>query len=381
MSPDSDPQGEPLESFARGFLEKQHTEHGLEPIRYPDESGRFPKPLLQRFVGRPLAIVADTNVLLGDCVTGYKKVGHTVLVTGANSGTFHVFCPEHVFNEVPEKCEEFCAKTKADPKRLLDCWCSKVVPKLRIVPTEAVQNEMLVNEERDRVEFFRTIDPDDIPAVQLSLTIGAVFLSKDPPAWKAVYGKEAENEILNKWVNVLIEGSNAGEMGTVAFMTSTLPAAAVVGTVQFFSWAVKKSLLITGLGLLAAAFGASRLPAEFYGKAWNVTKSAFAFAGNEIYAPYGRYLENFRKFKPPQPTWEEVGALQNRDAALTRACLYRLARAYEPLSARELADELPYLGIGQGEQRVRQILSGNSAFFKTDRGKWQVGWPSTHWKK
>jgi hypothetical protein len=56
------------------------------------------------------------------------------------------------------------------------------------------------------------------------------------------------------------------------------------------------------------------------------------------------------------------------------ACLHTLARSPRcNLSAVELTKELPYLGIAQGEAKVRQVLRDAGLFTEVWRGRWQVG--------
>jgi hypothetical protein len=59
---------------------------------------------------------------------------------------------------------------------------------------------------------------------------------------------------------------------------------------------------------------------------------------------------------------------------LGRACLHALARSLDSdRSAAGLAAELPYLGVAQGEAKVRQALRVGSPFTEVWRGRWQVG--------
>jgi hypothetical protein len=103
-----------------------------------------------------------------------------------------------------------------------------------------------------------------------------------------------------------------------------------------------------------------------------VAKTA-SFLGNEIFLPYHEYTTAFHQQAPDIPTWLDIGSLGHRTAALTRACLYHLARSPADMSARELAQELPDLGIGQGEQLVRSVLRSSSCFYQTYKGRWQAG--------
>jgi hypothetical protein len=43
------------------------------------------------------------------------------------------------------------------------------------------------------------------------------------------------------------------------------------------------------------------------------------------------------------------------------------------MSARQLATELPNLGVGQGEKRIREVLRSSNCFFEPYKGQWQLG--------
>jgi hypothetical protein len=45
-------------------------------------------------------------------------------------------------------------------------------------------------------------------------------------------------------------------------------------------------------------------------------------------------------------------------------------------SAAELTAELPYLGVAQGEAKVRQVLRDAGPFIEVWRGRWQAGQPA-----
>ena len=63
-------------------------------------------------------------------------------------------------------------------------------------------------------------------------------------------------------------------------------------------------------------------------------------------------------------------------AVLGRACLHTLARSTgNDRSAAELAKELPFLGVAQGDAKVRQILRGGGPFAEVWRGRWQAAQP------
>lgn len=43
------------------------------------------------------------------------------------------------------------------------------------------------------------------------------------------------------------------------------------------------------------------------------------------------------------------------------------------MSARELAAELPSIGVGQGERLVRETMRTHGSFGQPYQGRWQVG--------
>ena len=74
------------------------------------------------------------------------------------------------------------------------------------------------------------------------------------------------------------------------------------------------------------------------------------------------------------PSWQSLAATNPPGAVLVRACMYTLARsAMSDRSAEELAQELPYLGVAQGEAKVRDVLRSTNSFEEVWRGRWQLG--------
>jgi len=89
---------------------------------------------------------------------------------------------------------------------------------------------------------------------------------------------------------------------------------------------------------------------------------------------YQEVHEQFTSAAPKTPGWASLAADLPPSAVLGRACLHTLARSLRcNRSAAELATELPYLGVAQGEAKVRQILRDTSPFTEVWRGRWQVG--------
>ena len=88
---------------------------------------------------------------------------------------------------------------------------------------------------------------------------------------------------------------------------------------------------------------------------------------------YQEVQGQFTSAAPKTPGWEFLAANLPPAAVLGRACLHTLARSPgSDRSAAELTAELPYLGVAQGEAKVRQVLGGGP-LTEVWRGRWQAG--------
>jgi hypothetical protein len=242
-----------------------------------------------------------------------------------------------------------------------------------MIPDTALSVDLLSPPEAGRVRKLRTRDQDDVPSVILALALGAFFLTRDSAAWCAVYDNDADNGDVEDWPRLLMNGGDAGEIGKMLFLLSVVPSLAVGGLFDLIRILAKKypfvvPLFVGGLGGLAL-----RTPLETYKKIGNSLLCAGSVLA-DLYRPYSEALNNFRKLAPVIPTWWELSKTIDRKSVLTRACLHALSRAPRSiLSAKELADVLPPLGVGQDAQLVRETMNGNSCFARPYRGRWQVG--------
>lgn len=82
----------------------------------------------------------------------------------------------------------------------------------------------------------------------------------------------------------------------------------------------------------------------------------------------------FASFGPATQSLPSLGEILGSRRALKRACPYSLARERAASrSAKQLADSLPMLGIGQGEALVRETLRSTRIFEEITPGRWRVG--------
>jgi predicted nucleic acid-binding protein len=351
-----------------------HLKNAGATIRLPDAAGVFPSAARSKFP----VLVVDTNILRNDIIYSCRNSGRvTTLVNDANSGLLRLFCARHVVSEVKEHYREWCEVAGIAPEEFERRWIKAYAPLLRVV--DQLPDGLLSEDEERRVEIQRVKDPDDIPSVTLALVLEAFYLSEDKVARQAVYGSRFTNEEIQKWVNVLKAGGDAGILGllleAVAMLTG-LVGASVWGVFDKLTRNLKPwiRLLIAVAGVGAGGYFYRRLPEErragYRDRFIDVLEEAVAF-GSEYVAATAR----FDWALPDVPDWSALAGERPPVAVLTRACLHTLARSkVSHCSAVELAETLPRLGVAQGAPKVREVLRSNpGAFEEVYRGRWQVG--------
>jgi predicted nucleic acid-binding protein len=323
------------------------------------------------FFGDALPIVPDANVLRGNIGRMCRDGHRTVLITGANTGTFRLFCAEHVLEEVVEHSQEWASELGIPYDAYVNCWRQYFLPNMRLVSTTQLRG-LLSPEEGKRID--KLPDRDDVPSATLALVLGAFYVTEDALARFAVYGVDADAEERRNWLAPLRCAGDAGELHKLAVIASAAPILTVTGVWYLGRWLHKKSPLALAIGAGVGLFLATRLKPETYrtvGTALGLAALQFA---DGVIRPYSENIESFRAVLPAFPLWEDLVAVNGRDAVLARACLHTLGRSRQnPMTVSELADELPDLGIGQSVQRVGKILRNNECFFEPYKGYWQLG--------
>lgn len=353
------------------FLARMHAQNAKAPTRYADSEGAFVESVLEVFFGEAFPIVPDSNVLRGNIARMCRDGHRNVLLTGANTRTFRLYCAEHVLREVGEHAERWAFELRIAHDIYVHCWEQEFLPILRVVRTTDL-GQLLSPEERARID--RLPDRDDVPSATLALCLGAFYLTEDAASHFAVYGKDADAEERRRWLEPLRCGGDAGELQKLMAITSAVPVLPIAGLWAFGRWLYGKSpwalAIAAGLGLLAA----SRVKRETYYSAGDFLGQALTYYVEGLLGPYYENVERFAQMAPATPSWDNLLGTNDRDSVLTRACLHALSRARKvPISATELASRLPSLGIGQNAQRVGKVLRNNRCFFEPYFRLWQVG--------
>jgi hypothetical protein len=252
-----------------------------------------------------------------------------------------------------------------------------VLPLIRVVPIGEGHLSWLDPAELARIRHLAepAQDPDDVPSAALALLLEAFFLSEDGNPLRAVYGGVVPPRH-REWVSILKAGGDAGELGkdlTLAVNLTALAGLGLAGGARRVAAATSPWLLVAaGLGV---AWWCLKRPASTRQRAASAAKSAMNFALGAAIS-YEESRVQFTSAAPETPGWTSLVAALPPAAVLGRACLHTLARSPGcDRSAAELAEELPYLGVAQGEAKVRQILRDVGPFTEVWRGRWQAGHP------
>lgn len=355
------------------FLAESHARSAVAPVRYADRRGAFLESILETLFGDALPIVPDANVLRGNIGRMCRDGRQTVLVTGANTGAFRLFCAEHVVEEVVEHSERWASEFEIPYGIYIDCWQQYFLPNMRLVKTSQLRG-LLSRSEVKRVDELQVRDPDDVPSAMLALALGAFYVTEDAHARFAVYGVEASVSERNNWLEPLKCAGDAGELHKLVVIASAVPTLTVASAWNLGRWLYEKSPWAVAIGAGLGLFLAARVKPDAYRSIGSALgQGALRFADGVI-RPYTENLERLAEVLPELPSWEELVADTDRDSVLTRACLHTLARSRKSLmTVRDLVDELPGLGISQSAQRVGKILHSNECFFEPYRGYWQAG--------
>jgi len=362
------------------MLLHMHYRHADEPIRGPDEQGAFPgwQQLGAGLIGGGVPpVVVDANVLRNE-IRRACRGQRTVLVTATNAGAIRLFAASHVMAELHEHDERWARESTVSYADFQARWEAEYRPLVREVRDGDLSPALLDPAERERVERLAAVEPDDVPSVILSLVLGAFFLSEDARAVRAVYGSDVDLEAHRGWLDVLKAGGDAGELGKSLFVAGGVPLAGAAGIIALTRWLAQRFSpwlpVSLGVGVVGALRG--RISPE----RWQSLRAALSDLGElvaHISSQHQVALEHFLQAAAPTPAWKELAQSNSAEMLLARACLHTLARSpTSPLSASELAEFLPNLGIGRGEKLVREALRTNGCFAEPYRGRWQVGYPA-----
>lgn len=212
-----------------------------------------------------------------------------------------------------------------------------------------------------------------MPSAVLALLLEAFFLSEDGKPLRAVYGN-ANLSGHREWVNILKAGGDVGQLGktfTLAVNLMTLAGQWVASGARRIAAATGPWLLVTaGLGAACCYLNHPATTRQRVASiAWSILAGALGAA-----IAYQEVQDQFTSAAPKTPGWGSLAADLPPAAVLGRACLHTLARSPGcDRSAAELTAELPYLGVAQGEAKVRQVLRDAGPFIEIRRGRWQAG--------
>lgn len=357
-------------------LRASHEHAATEPIHGPDEYGAFPATWRPGPLDHTVPpVVLDANVLRNDLRYACENDHRTVLVTAANSGAIRLFAASHVLNEVVEYADLWALESdRVTPDELRARWHSEYLPLIRVIEDHDLPRRLLNPAEVARVRTLEEVDPDDVPSVTLALAIEAFYLSEDGPALRAVYGEEVDPTVHHAWLQCLMAGGDACQLGKLIFSAGALPMAAGAGLLagarriadRFSPW------VLAGLGIGLAGVLWARPPSTATRQ--RIGDAAVEFGFGLIYA-YSRYqaaYSDFARMTPDVPSPEQLAA-SNHGGAWTRLAMHHLARApHGQMSAAELAEAVPQAPI-KGIEGFGEIALRAGCFRESSPGRWQLG--------
>lgn len=365
-----------VEQFVRGHIRRSAEDRIGDAIIPVDEES---DSLLDVMLPREMpTVVVDANVIRNDFSYLVSHPGTTTtFVNAANARLLRVFAHQQVVEEVFENLEDWAEQFGTSKSQLYDWWTTSYLPLLRAIPWPVPLSDMLTPDELARIEILRVRDADDVPTATLAIILGAAFISEDEAPVEAVYGEKYNREKVAKWVSVLKAGSSAGEVMRLQAGAILIPTAVgrSMWTLGRDIWRWNRPVAI-GLGVcgIGATIALARKASP---EASRILLEGTLKIGEVLgeVVDYGdRAFEEFRNARPRTPELEDLCCELGRGAVLHRATLQTASRIRRAtLSARELADKLPILGVGQRDQLVRATLRTSGAFRERHKGRWALG--------
>jgi len=356
----------------RSFVDDAHRRNAALPVMHPDRNGAFPGSWLQGIMrgGEVYPVVPDTNVLLRDIARTCRK-GRTVLITAANAGAIRLFSPQHVHEEVIAHSSEWADRSGVSAGQFLDVYDREYLPLMRTIDRFDVSVELLTPEERGRVALLN--GSNDVPAVVLSLVLGAFFLTEDQAARRIVYDVAAEPEDLRTWRRVLMQAGDANALESALIALLVVPGGVVAGAAQLVRSLLKMSPAASIPIVATTALLAALVPRDTYAAVGGILGRAASFT-LDVSRLYYDALHAFDRAMPASPSWGELATTLERRMVLGRASLHKLARCSRSLmTAREISEALRALPVGHGAQLVRDAMRRHGCFVEPYKGHWQVG--------
>ena len=364
-------------SGIRDALKKIHSQGSVEPIGYPDLAGAFPSDLLA--VVPP--VVPDACTLRDDILYSADRDTRTVLVNAANGGLFRLFCAQHVISEVGKHSGDWTEGKQVSQEAFLRRWITGYLPVIRVLPDNAIPDDLLTPDERARLAKLTAIGSKDIPSVKLAMVLGAFYNTRDRPALRAAYGAQADFAAHDEWHVILRAGGDAGqlsEMTQVAYrLVEGLAVAGFQGAGSLLRRTGPLGVVPIGIGLYLLYLAYKRISPEAkarIGSGWAAALDALA----EVYVEYCKVRQRFKEAAVSVPSWDELSTVLTPEAVLTRACLHSLAKAgISNCSARELRSLLPVLpgapSAAEAKRTHRSCDPSPAASSQVYAGRWQVG--------
>lgn len=356
------------------LLRSVHASSDSSPIEGCDADGVFGEPPFSAWLqGDAYPLVVDTNVYFQDLRRRLRTRKRTALVNAANSRAIRLYSTPQVVAEVYEHAIDSAREIGLSRDDLLTVWEESYLPLVRCVDAAGLE-AMLLPDERARIDALRARDPDDVPSATLAAATGAVFLTNDRAAHAAAHGRNASTQELDQWLALVRDGGDVSELERLLRTAVAAPSVATIAFVQGATWLYRRSRPAFFAAATLCAAAAICVPADQRRAVLHGAGAAWTQIWDVVGLPHAERAGRLEAALPPFPAWGALTQSTGKDAALARACLYRLVRTRRtPARAGGLASQVPEIGAGRNASRVGKILRRYRCFAQPRPGRWQVG--------
>jgi hypothetical protein len=256
--------------------------------------------------------------ILHDCIgRSAKRAEPTALVTVANTRGARIYCAAHVIDEFVKYREVWAAHYRVSAAAYQDAFVSFYRPLVRTVPTDGLE-EMLLPDERARLDVLRVEDSDDVPTATLAIALGAVPITKDHAPWKAVHGAPTDALHLDLWLSRLMSIGDRAETEKLLSFTLAGVAAPGVAAIHWGTKLYRYSPLAFGIAAAFIAGAAFCIPRPVYRKGWDAIKTGSGNINEAIMTPHVQANGELQRELPPFPTWT-ISSQRHRATPRSRA--------------------------------------------------------------
>lgn len=308
-------------------------------------------------------IIADTSALLADLIGNVRYAVPTPLTVAMGIGLLRIYCPQHVWAEMPRKIDEKAEDEHLDRALMERLWWTEYVPFIRFVDTgdlPASQHRFLVerDDRSDKPTFILADLLAPVPVLAMDKDLRRYGLACDD--WKSVAKA-------SRTLAVVGGGVYGGVAITVGVGFAVVDLARSIMRLLTNEW-VQTALLGTAIAAVATRDRWRRVvelraPSVRSGArtVWETVLDLIEDTVERVHAAYGAWDSALRG--------EPGGSVEHRIAGLLAA---RPAMTRREMADALLPDETEIVRR-RAVRELLPVLQRCTAFCELRRGRWQIG--------